>query len=123
MLPKKFRLCKNADIRTVYRKGRSYAAETVVLHLYRRSAETGNMRFGFVTSKKIGSAVVRNRIRRRLRETIHSQLNHLKPVQLDIVIVARAAIKDENWSDLNLTVEKLISRAGMLQMDPIHENR
>ena len=56
----------NYDFRRAYRKGRS-AAEPCLVVYARRNGKAGN-RLGFTVSNKLGCAVVRNRVRRRLRE-------------------------------------------------------
>jgi ribonuclease P protein component len=62
------RLRANTDFQRVRQDGRSVANPYLVL-LQRRNTE-GNTRFGFAVGKKIGGAVVRNRLKRRLREHV-----------------------------------------------------
>ena len=59
-LTKEQRLCKNREYQLVYRRGKSYVNRRVVLYVLPRSPKQPT-RIGFVTGKKIGCAVERNR--------------------------------------------------------------
>lgn len=85
-LPKLGRLCKNKSFQAVYRSGKSYANKSLVLYvLPNRSA---NRRVGFAAGKRLGPAVVRNRMKRLMREAYrHHQANLVSGV--DLVLVAR----------------------------------
>ena len=76
----------NYDFRRAYRKGRS-AAEPCLVVYARRNNSPGS-RVGFTVSKKLGCAVVRNKVRRRLRE-IYRLNEHSLRAGFDIVVVAR----------------------------------
>jgi ribonuclease P protein component len=77
-------------------------------------------RYGFVTSKQLGKAVVRNRVRRRLREGVRSLIT--RP-GWDIVISARARAAQANFHQLKAAVANLFARAGILaeEIDPSGE--
>lgn len=75
-------------------------------------------RIGFTVSTKLGGAVTRNRIRRRLREAY--RLNeHLLLRGFDIVIVARAAALDADFSALNGEFRRICRRLGMIEKKPL----
>ncbi len=63
------------------------------------------MRLGLAVSKKTGSAVTRNRIKRRLREAVRRQLT-VRPLKYDVVMVARAAAAVAEFSELDAAVAK-----------------
>ena len=79
-------LKKNSDFRRLYAKGKSAANPYLVL--YCRRNRTGENRLGYTVSTKLGHAVVRNRVRRRLREIYRLNAPALKQ-GWDIVVVAR----------------------------------
>lgn len=79
-------LKKNSDFRRLYSKGKSAVNPYVVVYC-RRNREKTN-RLGYTVSVKLGHAVVRNRVRRRLREIYRLNAPQLKQ-GYDIVIVAR----------------------------------
>ena len=79
-------LKKNSDFRRLYAKGRS--AVTPYLILYVRPNRLGENRVGYTVSAKLGHAVVRNRVRRRLREIYRLNAPSLRS-GFDLVVVAR----------------------------------
>ena len=78
---------KNSDFRRIYSKGKSSVTPYLVVYC-RRNKEDVN-RVGFTVSSKLGHAVVRNRIRRRLREIYRLHTPELS-CGWDIIIVARS---------------------------------
>jgi ribonuclease P protein component len=78
-----------------------------------KSRQTGLplARYGFIVSKRVGDAVVRNRVKRRLREIV--RVLPLKP-GADIVVSARPRTATAEFSELKETVSKLLAQAGLL---------
>jgi len=68
-------------------------------------------RLGLAVSRKVGDAVVRNRIKRRLREIFRHQLTD-RPLRYDFVVVARSASAEAEFSDLQLGVIKIFPGLG-----------
>ncbi|HEV3038624.1 MAG TPA: ribonuclease P protein component [Candidatus Angelobacter sp.] len=89
--PRSSRLLKHADFQTVYQKGRKYFAENITT-FYRRRSDDQGPRVGFAVGKVLGSAVVRNRIRRRLRAAVQRRLATLN-LPLDIVLHPRKSVQ------------------------------
>lgn len=54
-----------------------------------RGTDTPGLRFGFTVTRKVGNSVVRNRIRRRLREAVRVGAPHFPAIDMDLVILAR----------------------------------
>ena len=83
----RYTLKKNSDFRRLYAKGK--CASNGYLVLYARRNRLGVDRLGYTVSVKLGHAVVRNRVRRRLREIVRLNMPRLKQ-GWDMVIVARS---------------------------------
>ena len=66
----------------------------------------GQTRVGFTVSSKVGNAVVRNRIRRRLREVFRKR-KHLLPAGVDLVLIARTSAKDADYESLARAFEAI----------------
>ena len=91
-------LKKNSDFRRLYAKGQS--AVTPYLVLYCRRNRLGSNRTGYTGSTKLGGAVVRYRVRRRLREIVRLNAPSLRP-GWDLVLVARSRSVDAPYAKMN----------------------
>ncbi len=83
-----------------------------VLVLYARRNNTGKNRVGITVSKKLGHAVVRNRVRRRIREAYRLQEEQFFP-GWDIVVVARTKAIRCSFSELKHSFLSLAAKAGL----------
>ena len=81
--------------------------------LYARKNRTGTNRIGITVSKKLGHAVVRNRVRRRLRECYRLNEDKFQP-GWDIVVVARTKAIRADFVKLQENYLELAKRAGIL---------
>jgi ribonuclease P protein component len=88
MLPASARLRSSDDFRTTVRRGRRIGRPTLVLHVVSRPDTI--TRAGFVVSKAVGGAVVRNRVKRRLRHLVAARLTG-SSLGLDVVVRALPA--------------------------------
>jgi ribonuclease P protein component len=70
-------------------------------------------RFGLSTGRKLGGAVVRNRVRRRLREALRAMAPSFQP-GWDVLIIARPAIIEANHQMLVEALRRLLQRGGVL---------
>jgi ribonuclease P protein component len=85
--PREARIIRSSDYRTLYKEGKKVYSEKFVL--FARVNGVGHTRLGITVSRKIGSAVIRNRIKRLFREIFRKSLREM-PEQFDIVVNAKA---------------------------------
>lgn len=113
MLPAAERLRANPLFKQVFHEGRSYAEPLVVLHLLKTPDSPARRETGFSVSKKVGNAVVRNRVRRRLREAFRA-LGPDLPFGFRAVVVARPRGAEASYADLAAALRRACERAGLL---------
>ncbi|MEE8420229.1 MAG: ribonuclease P protein component [Dehalococcoidales bacterium] len=102
-------LTKTAQYALVYRGGSSWVDRLVVMKVLPNSLDL--TRCGFSVSRRVGSAVVRNRVKRRLREIM--RLTPLPP-GWDIVFIARPRVAAARYDNIEKSVRGLLTRAGLL---------
>ena len=103
-------LKKNSDFHRLYTRGRSSANPLIVVYC-RKNGRDAN-RIGYTVSKKLGNAVVRNRIRRRLREIYRLNMHKLRK-GFDIVVVARSKTVCARYSDIEEAFLKACVELGI----------
>jgi ribonuclease P protein component len=102
-------LTKRGDFKKVFELGTKFPSKFFII--YALPNELSYCRLGLSVSRKIGDAVVRNRIKRRLREIFRQQLAD-KPLHYDFVVVARNAAAGAEFSDLQTSIMKVFPRLG-----------
>ena len=93
-MERRYRLSRSKDFDAVYRQGRSVSTRYLTLHWFPREDDpAGEPRLGLAVPKAIGTAVVRNRLKRQLRET-WQELAEVVPPGRDYVLAARAGVAE-----------------------------
>lgn len=105
-------LKENRIFRRLYAKGKSAVSPALVLYC-RRNGRKEN-RFGITAGTKLGHAVVRNKVRRRLREIYRLNEDKLLP-GYDIVIVARVRAVHSRYADLEKQFLRLAKKLQLLR--------
>jgi ribonuclease P protein component len=122
MATKRPRLSRSSDFQRIYRRGSSTASRFLVLYSFKRPVEAGpeGPRLGLSVSKKLGGAVVRNRVKRLLREAFRGCAGHLAE-EYDLVVIARPQLLElvarESAGEkgvVGAAVRELFVRAGVL---------
>ncbi|MFA5056446.1 MAG: ribonuclease P protein component [Dehalococcoidia bacterium] len=111
-MKKAARLKGKKEFDTVFTEGRSWANNFVVLRAVPNSA--GVNRYGIVAGRRLGSAVVRNKAKRRLRAMVSSIAVR---EGWDIVLVARKAAVETDYHTLEKAARDLFARARLLGED------
>lgn len=108
-MQKEYRLKKNYQFQYVYRRGKSVACKELVV-VYAKGNST---KIGFSVSNKLGCAVIRNRIKRRLRACIKPIISKLK--NGSYVIIARTAAADADFDKLNKQLIYLLKKQNLFK--------
>jgi ribonuclease P protein component len=112
-LPRERRLRASADFARVRSNGRTFRGGLMTMNVADAAAEEP-ARLGVITSKRVGNAVVRNRVRRRLRELFRTNQPRILPGHW-IVIIARAAAARATYEQLAAEWLRLAGRASILR--------
>lgn len=106
---------ENYEFRRIYRKGKSAVSPQLVIYCQRN--RRGHSRLGVSVSTKLGCAVVRNRVRRRIREIY--RLNKAKMLPgYDLIVVARDRAVETDYQKLDRTYLRLLEQLDLLREDP-----
>lgn len=105
----------NYEFRRIYAKGRSGVSPCLVV--YCRPNRRRNNRLGVTVSAKIGHAVVRNRVRRRLREIFRLTQPEMKQ-GYDIIIVARSRAVNATYRELTKDYLRVCEKLELLEKRP-----
>ncbi|MBA3842107.1 MAG: ribonuclease P protein component [Actinobacteria bacterium] len=109
------RLSRSRDFDAVYRHGRSVSTRFLTLYWFQREEPLGEPRLGFAVPKAVGNAVVRNRIKRQLREIVRGRLTGV-PATHDYVLVVRKGLPEAteaNGADwLGDCVDEVLGKAA-----------
>lgn len=109
MLPEEHRLRTGEGFRRATRDGRRAGTRTLVVHLWTADDSSGPVRAGFVVSKAVGNAVIRNRVKRRLRHLAREQLGSL-PGSAVLVVRALPGAADASYAELEADLASALSR-------------
>ena len=108
-------LKQNYEFRRVYKKGKSGVSPLLVV--YARPNRGKRNRLGVTVSTKLGKAVVRNRVRRRLREIYRLSQPELKQ-GYDVVLVARTRAVSASYRDLARAYRRVCERLELWEERP-----
>ena len=89
-MEKAYRIKKNSDFQFIYKKGKSVANKQFVVYT-KANKNLEHFRLGISVSKKLGNAVVRNRIKRAIRENFKVHKEDIIP--MEIIVIARQPAK------------------------------
>lgn len=110
--PKASRLSRAADFKRVKQGGKSWTGRYLVFGVLLQT-ETNQNRIGIVTTRKLGSAVVRNRVRRRIREIF--RLHQFELISgIWLVTIARISATTATFRELERDWLRLAERASIL---------
>lgn len=108
MLQKINRLTKKKDFEAVFKNGYPLNGDIIFLKFLKNNLDFS--RFGFIVSGKVSKkAVIRNKIKRRLREIIRLKIKDIKN-GFDIIIIAKFAIIDKEYQEIKEVLNKILNK-------------
>ena len=111
-MKRRYRIRENQRFQEIRRQGVSYSDKLIVICFLPN--ELPYSRFGFSVSNRIGKAVVRNQVKRRLRESIRLRMASIQP-GWDVVFIARQSITRADYHQMDAACARLLRRAHLLQ--------
>jgi ribonuclease P protein component len=114
-MKKKYRIKKNEEFQQVFQDGKSMANRQFVIYVLDRP-EQPYFRLGLSVSKKIGKAVVRNRVKRYIRQAF-LELQKEIVTGKDYVVIARMPASEMNYFEVKKSLMHVLKKAGMLKRD------
>jgi len=104
------KLKKNYEFKKVYNQGRYYVEKYVVMYIIKNDSVLN--RIGFSASKKVGNSVVRNKVKRRMKEVYRQFGNNVK-VGYDIVFTARAGSGSADYKMIEKNIVSILKKARL----------
>jgi ribonuclease P protein component len=120
-LHRSHRLRKNEHFQAVFQKGSSAANKQFVLYCAKQEGQAA-FRAGISVSKKIGNAVIRNRVKRLIREAV-GRLEGVIPPDVDLVIIARPGVEAMTLDAIEQSLLHVMKRAKVIRQTPVHNQK
>ncbi|MED1726192.1 ribonuclease P protein component [Brevibacillus parabrevis] len=115
------RLKKNEHFQAVFQRGTSAANKQFVLYSAKQEGQAA-FRAGISVSKKIGNAVIRNKVKRLIREAV-ARLELVIPLGLDLVIIARPGVENMSLEAIEQSLLHVMKRAKVIKRAPVHNGK
>lgn len=104
------KLKKNYEFKKVYNEGKYYVEKYVVMYMNPNSSNFN--RVGFSASKKVGKSVIRNKIKRRMKEAYRKFADSTK-VGFDIIFTARVGSGSADYSKIENNIVSILKKAKL----------
>lgn len=112
-----YRLKKNFEFITLYKRGKSFANEILVMYIIKNKKNRNDdfgyyNKIGISVSKKVGNSVVRSRCKRLISESFRINYENIKK-GYDFVFIARKPSKDKSYFEVEKAMKNLLKKAGL----------
>jgi len=118
---KEYRIKKNKEFQETFKNGKSVANRQFVLYTLKRPEQT-HFRIGLSVSKKIGNAVMRNRIKRYVRQVFH-ELDGQLHNEIDFIIIARKPTADMDYFEIKQSLSHVLKLARVLKKPKYEQSK
>lgn len=110
-MKKSYRVKREKDFQAIFKEGKSVANRQFVVYYLEKEQE--HFRLGLSVSKRLGNAVVRNRIKRRLRHRIQALAPQLQ--SWDFVVIARSGVAELSSAELDKNLRHVLNLSPLYQ--------
>jgi ribonuclease P protein component len=122
-----YRLKKNFEFKIIYRRGKSFANDLLVMYILRNKKNKDRdlniyNKLGVSVSKKVGNSVVRSRSKRLISESFRLNDEFITK-GYDFIFIARNPIKDKNFGDVEKAMKNLFKKAGLYNRNEENNNK
>jgi len=114
-MKKSYRIKKNEDFQRIFQEGKSVANRQFIVYKLENS-EIPHFRIGLSVSKKIGNAVMRNRIKRLIRQVFHELESQINP-NYDYIIIARKPVAEMDYKEVKKSLIHVLKIAKSIKLD------
>ena len=111
-MKKSFRVKKEKDFKAIFKEGTSFANRKFVI--YRLENTKRHFRVGLSVSKKLGNAVMRNQIKRRIRHILIEHKNQLVE-NVDFVVIARKGVEILDYAEMEKNLLHVLKLSKIYQ--------
>ncbi|WP_264852254.1 ribonuclease P protein component [Clostridium omnivorum] len=120
---KEEKIRKNIEFRAVYKRGKSFSNQLLVLYVYKnyQNKSLNLNRVGISVSKKVGKSVIRSRVKRLISESYRLNREGLK-TGYDFVFIARNAAKDKSYTEIESALKNLFKKAGLYENEKVSDS-
>ena len=111
-MKKEFRIKKNKEFQLVFKQGKSFANRQFVIYKLKKE-EQMHFRIGLSVSKKIGNAVMRNQVKRYVRQAFLELEDQIEN-KYDYVIIARKPVSDMEFEEVKNSLQHILKIAKVI---------
>lgn len=122
-----YRLKKNFEFKIIYRRGKSFANDLLVMYILRNKKNRDKNlniynKLGVSVSKKVGNSAVRSRSKRLISESFRLNDEFVQK-GYDFIFIARNPVKDKNFLDVEKAMKNLFKKAGLYNKNEENNNK
>ena len=111
-MEKKHRIRKNMEFKETYKLGKSYWNRNLVLYINKNKLDY--TRIGFTVTKKIGNAVTRNKVRRKMKEICRLNFEKIQP-GYDLIFISKQNVVSMEYSELEKSILHILRISKVLK--------
>jgi ribonuclease P protein component len=112
IMKKEYRIKANKEFQQIYKNGKSFANRQFIIYKY-KNQDIDHFRIGLSVSKKIGNAVIRNRVKRYIRQ-VFTELKDDINDQYDYIIIARKPVAEMDFFQVKKSLIHVMKIAKVL---------